>query len=401
MSDIYKPNIQKVAIEAVIPELILAEPITVDGEVSIDGTVAVTGTVAVSNFPATQPVSGTVTIQDGGNIITVDGTVAINNFPSDLATASNQVIGNANLAQIDTNTDALVGVDNTLDNNPANDNASLVTQAVIMGKNPNGDFINARTNAAGALSASDFLLGVAGGDFPGYSIVNIYGANEDIDTGSGEDVWDAGGFYTGQPTHSAGAEAIEVLSSSANDTSAGTGARTVRVYGLDANFDIQTQDVTLNGVTPVDTAGTFKRCFRIEVLTAGALGANAGTITARHTTTVANVFATIPIGDNISHVGAYTVPNNTTLYLFDYDLTLVRVGSQAVYGSSSLRLREEGSVYKNVTKDQMTGETQLEYSFRGGLQLLEKTDLIIRINTVGGNDSKASTNLIGLLVEDT
>ena len=36
----------------------------------------VDGSVSVSNFPATQPVSGTVTIQDGGNTITVDGTVA-------------------------------------------------------------------------------------------------------------------------------------------------------------------------------------------------------------------------------------------------------------------------------------------------------------------------------------
>ncbi len=82
MADIYKPNIQKVSIEAVIPELVLAEPLTVEGEVSIDGTVDVEGTVSVSNFPATQPVSGTVTIQDGGNIITVDGTVGVSNFPS-------------------------------------------------------------------------------------------------------------------------------------------------------------------------------------------------------------------------------------------------------------------------------------------------------------------------------
>jgi hypothetical protein len=41
------------------------------------GSVTVDGSVSVSNFPATQPVSGTVTVQDGGGAITVDGTVEI------------------------------------------------------------------------------------------------------------------------------------------------------------------------------------------------------------------------------------------------------------------------------------------------------------------------------------
>jgi hypothetical protein len=46
-------------------------PVTDNGS-----SLTVDGSVSVSNFPVTQPVSGTVTIQDGGNTITVDGTVA-------------------------------------------------------------------------------------------------------------------------------------------------------------------------------------------------------------------------------------------------------------------------------------------------------------------------------------
>jgi hypothetical protein len=37
----------------------------------------VSGSVSVSNLPATQPVSGTVTVQDGGGSLTVDGTVGV------------------------------------------------------------------------------------------------------------------------------------------------------------------------------------------------------------------------------------------------------------------------------------------------------------------------------------
>ena len=74
-------------------------PFTIDGTVelgstslsaleninaTVTGTVTanVNGTVSVSNFPATQTVDGTVTIQDGGGSITVDGTVSVDNFPA-------------------------------------------------------------------------------------------------------------------------------------------------------------------------------------------------------------------------------------------------------------------------------------------------------------------------------
>ena len=86
-----------------------------DGTVSLSATtlsalenITVGGSVSVSNFPATQavtgtfwqttqPVSGTVTIQDGGNTITVDGTVTANvTFPT-----TQQVSGTVAL---DTNT---------------------------------------------------------------------------------------------------------------------------------------------------------------------------------------------------------------------------------------------------------------------------------------------------------
>jgi len=82
-----------------LPVTLGSENITITGSVNIGTTVEVSSTpedpvhvhitevgtsgilstpqlpVSVSNFPATQPISGTVTIQDGGNSITVDGSV--------------------------------------------------------------------------------------------------------------------------------------------------------------------------------------------------------------------------------------------------------------------------------------------------------------------------------------
>lgn len=77
------------------------------------------------------------------------------------------------------------------------------------------------------------------------------------------------------------AVAHEVVSTSANDASAGTGARTVRVQYLDSNFAVQHENVTLNGTTPVAMTGTPIAVNSIFVLTAGSGLTNAGQVSVR------------------------------------------------------------------------------------------------------------------------
>jgi hypothetical protein len=72
-----------------------------------------------------------------------------------------------------------------------------------------------------------------------------------------------------------------IVSSSANDSSAGTGARQVRITWMDATgTTVGTEDVTLNGTTAVNLVTTTK-CFieKMEVLTVGSTGSNVGIIT--------------------------------------------------------------------------------------------------------------------------
>ena len=71
---------------------------------------------------------------------------------------------------------------------------------------------------------------------------------------------------------------LDITSSSAADAAAGTGARTIEIYGL--NFDgIPIVDtVTLNGNTIVQTALTFWRITLAKVITAGTGRKNAGDI---------------------------------------------------------------------------------------------------------------------------
>lgn len=80
---------------------------------------------------------------------------------------------------------------------------------------------------------NDFLQAVAYGQVPGYRRVTALGNNPDVDSGTvPEDIWAGGGAYPWMT----GATALEIVSSSANDAAAGTGARTVTINGLDINY---------------------------------------------------------------------------------------------------------------------------------------------------------------------
>lgn len=143
-------------------------------------------------------------------------------------------------------------------------------------------------------------------------ILSLQGVNEDVDAGT-EDVCDPGGTYAGQPVlPTQAAEALNIVSSSANDAAAGTGQRTIRIEGLNSALSVVEETVTLNGTTPVVTSSTWVRVLRVFGLTAGSGGTNAGAITVKHNTTTANVFAVIKAGRSQAMLAAFTVPAGKT-----------------------------------------------------------------------------------------
>ena len=112
----------------------------------------------------------------------------------------------------------------------------------------------------------------------GYKIIKRMGRNPDIDIATVPEVlWGKGGLNIWP----AAAAATEAVSSAAADAAAGTGARTVKVTGLDANWAVITETVILNGVTPVPMTNQFLRVQFMEVLTVGSGGVNAGNVQIR------------------------------------------------------------------------------------------------------------------------
>lgn len=249
---------------------------------------------------------------------------------------------------------------------------------------------------------NDFELNLAESKVAYHTLVNKFGRNTDIDTATTpEDVWNGGGLYTGQPS-SGNAETVEVFSGSANDTSAGTGARTIQIDGLDANYALQSESLTMNGVTPVSSVNTWRRVFTAFVLTAGSGGANASTITCRHTTTTSNIFFVMPIGKNRTHVAAYTIPAGKTGYLRKFYCTMNR-GAGATFDRDAdidLMVRAFGQVYQSRRPMGITSGYDIDENIYGGLPFTEKTDLVMRVFNVSQNDSDISGGFDLILVDN-
>jgi len=196
------------------------------------------------------------------------------------------------------------------------------------------------------IPAKSFYFEVAAGRVTDNESLHTFGRNPTIDTADGfADLWSGGGVYTG--FNATVAEPISVVSTSANDAAAGSGARFVRVVGLDTNREEITEVIVLNGTTPVISANSYIRCSLASVLQAGTLGGNDGIITGNQSVTVANVFFVMEVGDNRTLQSVYTIPANKQLLLVSIFTFLAKKGSSSA--EVKILIRGLGGVFQTVT----------------------------------------------------
>lgn len=153
------------------------------------------------------------------------------------------------------------------------------------------------------------------GQVPGHSMWNALGYRVGASTtATGEDVWP--GTATSLPVPSPSGDALEVVSSSVNDTSAGTGVRTVSVHCLDVDGTAFDEEIALNGTTPVPLVDTSVRFVNdMHALTVGSNNVAAGNITVRKISTPTDIYNMIALGGNKSLVSSRMVPAGHTLYV--------------------------------------------------------------------------------------
>lgn len=245
-------------------------------------------------------------------------------------------------------------------------------------------------------TSEPFELQVARGQISFHYDLHKFGFNPDVDDAL-ETVWAEGGLYS----YLSAATVLKVSSSSTADTSAGTGARTVQLYGLDADYNEINETVTLNGQTAVNTTNSFLRINRMVVRTAGTGGTNAGVIyagTGTVTTGVpANKYATIAIGDGQSLMALWTVPAGFTLYIYQTDVTVATTQNNK-YATISLVARPFGEVFQ--VKDRFVkAESQSTIQYAFPLKFEEKTDIEYRcIGDSAGADIAISAAIDGVYI---
>ena len=90
----------------------------------------------------------------------------------------------------------------------------------------------------------------------GVSTPGVIGHATGMNVGTSYDLYENAATVPLYP-YLAAASLLQVSSGSANDTAAGTGARTVTIVGLDANYNVISETLTMNGVTPVQTVNSY------------------------------------------------------------------------------------------------------------------------------------------------
>ena len=160
----------------------------------------------------------------------------------------------------------------------------------------------------------EWLLDVALGRIDGFSGVTLTGTTFSMGTNL-MSVWDETDALIDFDLQTSAAT-VKVSSTDADDTSAGDGARTVAVIGLDAAGNAQSETVTMDGQTEVPTIATWSAIDKCIVLTAGGSGHNEGVIWVGNglvtTGKPATKYVLVDAALNISHTLVYTVPTAKT-----------------------------------------------------------------------------------------
>ena len=225
-----------------------------------------------------------------------------------------------------------------------------------------------------------FGLGVQKGLVNNFSGVHKFGLNTAVGT-SFETIWDGNNTYT-YPSSSGTATATS------SDTDDNTG--TVEIQGLDSNYDLASETLTIGG-----SAGSvnFIRVFRAIMKTANTGNANVGTITITvSSTTVAQIRA----GYGQTLMCVYTVPRKYNAYLMQIDVGSSKdleneirfivkdISNGNVWNTKAFITTRGGFVEKNYvvpvtipekTDIELIGKASATSSISGGFELiLEKVD---------------------------
>jgi len=248
----------------------------------------------------------------------------------------------------------------------------------INGVNENSVATVASFDNAANLKVNSFpyTYAIAEGDILGHTALLKFGSRTLVAANTSSTTWEG---PTARYVYMSSAQQLKVSSSSVNDTLAGTGARTLFIQGLDANYLEISETINLNGTTVVTTALSYLRIYRAFVLQSGVFGnSNLGIITITNNAATLTQ-AIINVDDGQTLMAIWTVPAGKVAYI-----TNISFSSDTNKGARfSLHTRLNGGlIYAWLIKySAFIFSGNIQAPFNIPLQIPEKTDIEMRVTT--------------------
>ena len=232
---------------------------------------------------------------------------------------------------------------------------------VVMLADKDGNILN----SSGAASN----IPIASGEVGGYSHINKFGYSNNISSLS--TIWDGSNIYT----YSSSAGVVTISGTSGDD------GAVIEIQGLDTNYNIVVQNVTLDGSGDGTASTNLIRIFRARVKTpAAGETTNAGLL---NINIAGAVRAKILAGNGQTLMAVYTVPAGKTAYLLNLSLSVDK-NVDVIY---KIMVREIDDGGFQIKGQFGTFGIPLDHNYPVPLKFTEKTDIEIQAdagNTSGG-----------------
>ena len=235
----------------------------------------------------------------------------------------------------------------------------------------------------------DTRLNIARGLVKGTSVRNIFGKQGTMTSGTFKPCWELDAEYV----YLANAEPLSVVSSVAGDTGV-----TIKIIGLDTNYEVLEEVVPLDAVdatTPVVTNGSFLRVNDVITIAGNATGDITLTGSVTTTTTVAQIDA----GTGRNQASIYTVPAGCSFFLERIDAFGVDSGAGAPQGEiTSFRnfVQLESGVILRVAEVEYPGIMNIRRV--SPFKYSEKTDIQLQSKTFTSHETSIFAE--GILIKD-
>ena len=232
-------------------------------------------------------------------------------------------------------------------------------------------------------------LQVARGKVPGITQLNVFGYGNNVTNASYTSLWEDGVYE-----FPAAASTMNVFSSSASDTGA-----QVLISGLDANYNMISETVTLAGTSNVQTSKSFLRINSFQMTTPNtSQTTNIGTVTVKNAANVAMMYPSVGRMQN----SWYSIPAGHSIYIMDINIFSGETKTGATPTWFYYRVRNHNNI-TGMHYNVLTTSFQNEYKVNrlNPVRYTEKSDIEWQFSSSDSGPHTVGLILQALLISDT